>query len=843
MMRDSCIILHKNNQYMSTLRELFSNILTKCVSHIRTISVTGMVRAIPAFLAMGGMLQLTAIAEAQDDGWQKNQLRMEQNVIVETIVSPDDDTRWILGSHAGISGMRGFSNDGGNVYEVELHGWAVNDVHAIDAENGWAVGDEGKIYKTGNSWEEWEFIDTGLGRFVTFHAIAFSDPDTGWIVGNLGYMYATTDGGENWNEVENELDDEVLYDLVFADEESAWIVGSGGLILHTDDGGENWNEQQTPTEENLLSITLVDTETAWVVGRNGTILNTRDAGDSWEESTDFTDEVRLEDVDFVDQDTGWITGYEGTILHTNDGGENWQVQDSPIDVDIRAVEFFDADRGWAAGSAATILETEDGGENWNYVSINNESVYFLDEHTGWVGGRHGQIMHTRDGGENWYQQSTPIDDENIEDLKFLDKDTGWAIVRQGNVLRTEDGGETWNEQDHLNEFLDKIAAVDDQTAWIIGERRSIFHTDDGGDTWVEQDDGLIAGDLYDVTFVDHNTGFISGSQGRILATVDGGDTWEELETNTNEDIRTVMFLDENTGYIAGGDGIVFKTDDGGESWSNVGSSVTEGVIFDMEVLNPWVVWVLGPRGEIAHTRDGGNNWETQREEGAIGELSALHFTDEQTGWAVGSEGRILNYNGEEIVLYPFEPQLSSPFDNEELDPDEVEFIWRETEPFVQYYQFQLAPDEDFDEVVVDSVMDATSLTIENLSDDHKQYWWRVRAENEYGWGDYGTRTFELETVTSSQEPADIPEGYSVDPNYPNPFNPVTTIGYQLPESAQVKLEVFDMLGRRVATVVEQRQSAGSYEVTFDASGLSSGIYIYRLEAGEFTETQKMNLVK
>lgn len=87
------------------------------------------------------------------------------------------------------------------------------------------------------------------------------------------------------------------------------------------------------------------------------------------------------------------------------------------------------------------------------------------------------------------------------------------------------------------------------------------------------------------------------------------------------------------------------------------------------------------------------------------------------------------------------------------------------------------------------------------------------------------------------------EGFELSQNYPNPFNPSTQIHYELPERAQVRLEVYDILGRRVSTLVDEQQQAGRYEVTFDASGLASGTYIYRIEANEFIETSQMMFVK
>ncbi|MBK7227979.1 MAG: T9SS type A sorting domain-containing protein [Ignavibacteriales bacterium] len=88
-----------------------------------------------------------------------------------------------------------------------------------------------------------------------------------------------------------------------------------------------------------------------------------------------------------------------------------------------------------------------------------------------------------------------------------------------------------------------------------------------------------------------------------------------------------------------------------------------------------------------------------------------------------------------------------------------------------------------------------------------------------------------------------PSEFSLGQNYPNPFNPITKIKWQSPESGHQTLKIYDVLGNEVATLVDEIKPAGSYEIDFNASQFSSGLYIYTLQAAKFTSTKKMILIK
>ena len=101
----------------------------------------------------------------------------------------------------------------------------------------------------------------------------------------------------------------------------------------------------------------------------------------------------------------------------------------------------------------------------------------------------------------------------------------------------------------------------------------------------------------------------------------------------------------------------------------------------------------------------------------------------------------------------------------------------------------------------------------------------------------------LSKLTSVKDKSALPSEYQLEQNYPNPFNPTTTIHYHMPKAEQVKLDVYDIMGRKVATLVDKFMLAGKHQVEFDAAHLSSGVYYYRIQMGAFTDTKRLILQK
>jgi hypothetical protein len=183
-----------------------------------------------------------------------------------------------------------------------------------------------------------------------------------------------------------------------------------------------------------------------------------------------------------------------------------------------------------------------------------------------------------------------------------------------------------------------------------------------------------------------------------------------------------------------------------------------------------------------------------------------------------------------IGQLPEQISLVAPADKQVIAGDTVRFIWRWGQPSVVRHWFELALDSTFSYKSLDSTISDSTYVVRGLLKG-ATFWWRVKAYNAAGWGAFReVRKFTV-NITSVDSPAGTPTEFSLSQNYPNPFNPSTTIGFGIsgPGSSWVKLAVYDMLGREVAVLVNDRREAGYHEVRFDGSGLSSGVYFYRIQ--------------
>ncbi len=189
------------------------------------------------------------------------------------------------------------------------------------------------------------------------------------------------------------------------------------------------------------------------------------------------------------------------------------------------------------------------------------------------------------------------------------------------------------------------------------------------------------------------------------------------------------------------------------------------------------------------------------------------------------------------------PALTSPEDGTSDVGEQVSLIWQAITG-ARAYQVQVSTTRSFTPLIVDtSGVTATSIDLADLQHS-TTYYWRVRGISDELPGAFSqTFSFTTEIRVSAESDTAIPTRFALMQNYPNPFNPSTQIAYDVSEHATVRIIVFDVLGREVARLIDERLAPGRYETWFDAQGLSSGIYFVRMQTGSFAETRTMVLAR
>ena len=462
-------------------------------------------------------------------------------------------------------------------------------------------------------------------------------------------------------------------------------------------------------------------------------------------------------------------------------------------------------------------------------------VSFIDANNGTAVGYEGTILRTTDGGNTWTSQSSGTT-SYLSAVSFADLNTGTVVGQYGTILRTTNGGTTWISQSTgSTQILRGVSFIDEFNGTSVGESGTILRTTDGGTVWSLQSSGT-SNTLQGVSFVDANIGTVVGESGTILRTIDGGSTWTSQPSGTTEWLNSVSFTDANNGTAVGLRGIIRRTTDGGNTWTSqtvvtlrAQSSNLYGVSFtDIDngtAVGSGVTGDLG--GKIFRTTDGGTTW-IQESSGTWNELYAVSFTDANNGTVVGQGGKILRY--------PI-PELSITFPN-----------LRENLIMGQTYDILWADNISENVKIVLLKAGVNVRTIASNTPSDGIFSWTVPADLLSG-SDYKIKIVSGTTHSVKDESdrkfsiSTLENELALNQNYPNPFNPSTKIKYTIPFEAVVSLVVYNVLGEVVAELVNTNQPAGSYEVNFNASELSSAIYFYKLQAGTFVETKKMILMR
>lgn len=386
------------------------------------------------------------------------------------------------------------------------------------------------------------------------------------------------------------------------------------------------------------------------------------------------------------------------------------------------------------------------------------------------------------------------------------------------------------QQSGTGNDLYSVSFVDTNRGMAVGANGIILGTTNGGETWIQQISNTSA-ILYGVTYIDNNTVIAVGSSGTITRSTDNGANWFNQESGTTLDLHAVSFNSVNNGTAVGGlatdSGIVLHTTNGGIIWIRQTIPTTKslyGVKFTDD-NNGTAVGYYQPGGTILHTTDGGLHWVSQSADPNTDFLYSVSFANSQVGMAVGLFSTAIKTTDAGTTWTNFYPVNRSQHLNGVFlsDPDNAVIVGYGV--IVKTTDGGASWIEENTEAVLTSVFFSDLLHGTTV----------------------GSNGVILHTtnggITSADKRKKISMIYELLQNFPNPFNPSTTISFSLPQSQNVELKVFDMLGNEVALLLDEYKSAGEHKIEFNGSELSTGIYFYQMKAGDFIKTKKLVLLK
>jgi len=401
----------------------------------------------------------------------------------------------------------------------------------------------------------------------------------------------------------------------------------------------------------------------------------------------------------------------------------------------------------------------------------------------------------------WLRQPSPTT-RWLYRCTFTDTLNGWAVGDSGTVIHTSDGGQNWVLQTSpVNYFIEYIFFLNQRLGWGICHNYNfnntvILKTTNSGNNWTSTyyvDTSQLFNVIY---FIDSLTGFLSGYSGVILKSTNAGANWNPCIVDTNFfaqfPIKNLAFYDSQIGYGCGGvmdfAGVMWNTSNGGASWNPQGVA-PEPINFILPLSASNAVAAGGDfefGASFVKTTNSGLNWDYR----------PLNF------FGVGQRITLRTVSEAWIPL-GFSQRWAVSFDTMRT--------WSEI----------MAPD-------TASIYDA--MFVDSL----------------HGWA-FGSSgaiyKFNISAIGIRSSQNNLPTENELLQNYPNPFNPSTRIIYKLARPSRVKIILFDMLGREVKILYEGFQNSGVHSLRFDAPGLSSGVYFYRLETNTSTQTKKMVFVK
>lgn len=563
----------------------------------------------------------------------------------------------------------------------------------------------------------------------------------------------------------------------------------------------------------------------------------------------------LTDTHFINADTGWVVGKGPTILKTTNGGISWISQSSSISEDVLSVYFLDSLNGWVGGYGGSIYKTTNGGITWSQKFSGFlrpvSQIKFIDQQVGnavigkWDGYyRYGVLIHTIDGGENWITKRY-VEEHALIDLDFFDRDFGWAVGTNGVFCKTTDGGASWSTPSFITSFwLHDINFPDKYTGYAVGGSSSsdvILKTTNSGNSWfvVRQtsQNPLLTG----VFFINQQIGWAVGLGGTILMTVNGGSSWMRQPTGISTLFHDVYMID-STGYAVGEQGRIYK-------YSN-------NFTFPLTVTSPngGEIWYTGQQKPIGWIWSDSSNVTIEYSYGSGWILIvADHPNSGEYMWTVPNVNtnqaliKISKSNDPgiyDISDYPFSIRPYIPVEltsfSARVSENSVTLEWT-TATEINNFGFEIQKSFDDNDFFTIGFVNGKGTTPQpnfySFTDDEVDagiYYYRLKQVDFDGAFEYSD-IIEVDVLG--------PDAFKLNQNYPNPFNPSTIISWTSTVNSWQTLIVYDVLGNEVERLVDEYKPAGRHSVEFDAAGLASGVYIYKLNAGGYADTKKMILLR
>ncbi|HJY63264.1 MAG TPA: YCF48-related protein [Ignavibacteria bacterium] len=672
----------------------------------------------------------------------------------------------------------------------------------------------------------------------TINAIDFVNDNLGFAVGEYGTILKTTNGGVTWQK-QNSGTSTQFISLDFVDQNTGYAGGTNQMLKKTTNGGQSWQDLTLPTAANyyVMDIKFISAPVGYVLGfflDANKIWKTTDGGATWETQLPSGTNY-LVNLYFLNENSGFASGgaLVGEISRTTNGGASWQLVQN-IDYEVKSITFINLSTGYAGCVDGRMYKSVNGGNTWSScwsnASIDVKSVSFIDANTGFGFGTGSVFVKTTNGGTNWYE--LPISVGSIRqyyDAEITPNGTIHAAGTYGAMIRSTNSGSTFQSAPIVTEgYLADIEFINNTTGYAVTgfSYGDILKTTNSGSTWVSQLPSSTT-PIYGISFTNAETGYLAGSI-KLYKTTNGGTNWTAVYTSTtNEIFADIFFTDINTGYAVGSYGRLLKTTNAGADWSASVISVPGTLLGSVFFVNSNTGFVVGDNNSTSRTTDAGASWNTMTVASGLVNYNNIFFTDANTGYIASNSGVYKTTTGGNSWFHTGTPGGGY---------SKVQFRGN--------FGYAIAGDGK----IIKSTNAGASWIVQPTVTNNPLYALYFNSDNfVYAGGLLGTmiKTMPEELVLTpvSGNSNETPKSFYLSQNFPNPFNPATTIKFGLTKLQTVSLTIYDITGRSVEQLINSNLNSGTHEIKWDASKYSSGIYFYTLRTNDFSETKRMMLVK